>query len=424
MTNLLAFERRDGQTRRLDCEAAEDPAPAEARRRPWSPADLRAGSTGARRLRVEPPCAPLIKHAHVDAGRRPIAVFNAGRHGGVLNVYSADAAGDLSPVAAKRSGACLRAEQHEQHRRRDQPADIEGRRALPRRRPCQHVVPSWDQRTLYATTTLELAHADRPATGDSARTSRLTTLTTCTSRRTVTPRSLSPSTDSDSTFGTLTRSRFQDSLTLDCAGVDHLDFSADDHYLFASCEFSGRLVKVDLATKRVVGYLDLPGSSPQDVKLEPAGKVFYVADLKLGGVHLTMEPPFGQSASSRPAATRTASTRAATQVLYVSNRRGASISVIDFATARSSQRGRFPGTSPDMGGVSADGVTPLARRPVQRSRVCNLHRRRTPDRRHPRTEPPTRSLRVATARSLLTRAHRHPPLDVHRPGFNAGPADV
>ena len=76
------------------------------------------------------------------------------------------------------------------------------------------------------------------------------------------------------------------SVKLDCLGVDHLDFSADGSYLIASCEFAGRLVKIDLPSGRIDRYLDLPGSSPQDVKLEPDGKIFYVADLKLGGVHL------------------------------------------------------------------------------------------------------------------------------------------
>jgi hypothetical protein len=34
------------------------------------------------------------------------------------------------------------------------------------------------------------------------------------------------------------------SLKVPCAGVDHMDFSADGTYLIASCEFSGQLVKV------------------------------------------------------------------------------------------------------------------------------------------------------------------------------------
>ena len=47
-----------------------------------------------------------------------------------------------------------------------------------------------------------------------------------------------------------------------CAGVDHMDFSADGSYLIASCEFSGQMVKVDVARERVVGVLDLPDGRP------------------------------------------------------------------------------------------------------------------------------------------------------------------
>ena len=79
--------------------------------------------------------------------------------------------------------------------------------------------------------------------------------------------------------------RLHHSLALPCRGVDHADFSADGAYLLASCEFSGQLVKVDVARERVLGTLDLPGNaSPQDVKLSPDGRLFYVADLVAGGV--------------------------------------------------------------------------------------------------------------------------------------------
>ena len=69
--------------------------------------------------------------------------------------------------------------------------------------------------------------------------------------------------------------RLHHSLAVPCRGIDHMDFSADGTYLISSCEFSGQLIKVDVAAERVVGTLPLPGaSSPQDVKLSPDGKVF------------------------------------------------------------------------------------------------------------------------------------------------------
>ena len=79
----------------------------------------------------------------------------------------------------------------------------------------------------------------------------------------------------------------RNSLSVPCAGVDHMDFSADGRYLIASCEFSGQLVKVDVRRERVMGVVDLPdgrAGMPQDVRISPDGRIFYVADLAAGGV--------------------------------------------------------------------------------------------------------------------------------------------
>src|SRR5439155_355224 len=75
-------------------------------------------------------------------------------------------------------------------------------------------------------------------------------------------------------------------LTVPCAGVNHMDFSANGRYVIASCEFSGRLLKVDVRRFRVLGVRALPRpfAVPQDVRSSPDAKVFYVADLAAGGV--------------------------------------------------------------------------------------------------------------------------------------------
>ena len=223
----------------------------------------------------------------------------------------------------------------------------------------QHVVPAWDMRTLYATNNLgnSLTPID-PRTGKIAGPNIPVD----------DPYNLYFTPDGSSAIVVaeyLQRLDFRDphtfalrqSVKLDCAGVDHLDFSADGSYLIASCEFAGRLVKIDLASGRVAGYLDLPGSSPQDVKLEPAGKVFYVADLKLGGVHLIDGASF-RSIGFIPTGTDAHGLYPSRDArhLYVSNRRGASISVIDFASRTVTATWHLPGTSADMGGVSADGT--------------------------------------------------------------------
>jgi YVTN family beta-propeller protein len=147
-------------------------------------------------------------------------------------------------------------------------------------------------------------------------------------------------------------------LALPCAGADHLDFSADGAYAIVSCEFSGEMLKVDIRSQRVVDTLQLrAGAAPQDVKLSPDGKVFYVADMNAGGVWLLDGAnlrvlrfmPTGAGAHglypSRDA-----------RYLYVTNRAAGSISVVSFATRHVVKTWHIAGGgSPDMGNVSADG---------------------------------------------------------------------
>jgi DNA-binding beta-propeller fold protein YncE len=138
-----------------------------------------------------------------------------------------------------------------------------------------------------------------------------------------------------------------------------MDFSADGSYLIASCEFSGQLIKVNLGSERVVAKLTLPGgrAMPQDVKLSPDGKIFYVADMQAGGVWEINGGSFkviGFIHTGAGAHGLYPSRNA--QFLYVSNRTAGSISVISLATRKVVVTWRLPGGgSPDMGGVSANG---------------------------------------------------------------------
>jgi YVTN family beta-propeller protein len=186
--------------------------------------------------------------------------------------------------------------------------------------------------------------------------------------------------------------RLIDSVTVPCRGVDHMDFSANGRYLIASCEFSGMVVKVDVAQRKVLATLLLPvehpaqaastspsakpggkqgkrvhhgggrmpvevPSMPQDVKTSPDGTVFYVADMMADGVHVIDGErmvqlafiPTGRGAhglyNSRDS-----------RVLYCSNRDEGTISVIGFDQRKVVAKWTIPGGgSPDMGGVSADG---------------------------------------------------------------------
>ena len=148
------------------------------------------------------------------------------------------------------------------------------------------------------------------------------------------------------------------SLDVPCKGIDHMDFSANGRYLIASCEFSGAVIKVDVEKQKVLGRLALPeGGMPQDVKLSPDGKVFYVADMKNNGLHLIDGEQFKQE-SFLPTGKGAHGLYVSrdSRVLYVSNRGEGTISVVDLATRKVAKKWELPGGgSPDMGGVSADG---------------------------------------------------------------------
>jgi YVTN family beta-propeller protein len=146
-----------------------------------------------------------------------------------------------------------------------------------------------------------------------------------------------------------------------CRGVDHADFSPGGRYMFASCEFSGRMIEVDTWTQRVIRTLVLNhgDSSPQDVKLAPDGRTLYTADQLTGGLWEIDPSRFRVIGFLRTGAgahglypSRNA------RVMYVSNRQAGTVSVVSFRTRRVIRTWQLPmPASPDMGGVSADGRT-------------------------------------------------------------------
>jgi YVTN family beta-propeller protein len=152
--------------------------------------------------------------------------------------------------------------------------------------------------------------------------------------------------------------RLHHSLSVPCSGVNHMDFTADGRFLLTSCEFDGKLVKVDVRDEKVVKTTTLrAGAMPQDVKLSPDGRDFYIADMASNGVWVvdakTLQTvkfiPTGMGAHGLYVSRDSHS-------LFVSNRMEGSVSVISFATRSVAHKWRIPGGgSPDMGGVSADG---------------------------------------------------------------------
>jgi DNA-binding beta-propeller fold protein YncE len=224
----------------------------------------------------------------------------------------------------------------------------------------QHVTPSWDLRTLWVTNDQgnSLTPID-PRTGRPGRNVPVldpyNLYFTADGRRAIVVAEAHHELD----FRTPHTMQLRKRLVLpQCIGVDHMDFTADGRRALVSCEFSGRMVEIDLIRERLVRTIDLrPGAMPQDVKLAPDGRIFYVADMATGGVwlinahtwHKIRFQPTGRGAHGLYPSRDS-------RYLYVSNRAEGSISVISFRTHRPIKKWRLPGGgSPDMGGVSANG---------------------------------------------------------------------
>jgi YVTN family beta-propeller protein len=156
--------------------------------------------------------------------------------------------------------------------------------------------------------------------------------------------------------------------TPNCSGINHADFSIDGRYAIFTCEYGGSVAKVDLVEKKVIGYLKLSkGGMPQDVRISPDGKVFYVADMKAEGVFVVDGEKFVELGHIKTGlgAHGLYPSRDGTR-LYVANRGVArvygppkgkgSVSVIDFASRKVVTNWPIPGGgSPDMGNISIDG---------------------------------------------------------------------
>jgi DNA-binding beta-propeller fold protein YncE len=224
----------------------------------------------------------------------------------------------------------------------------------------QHVTPSWDLRTLWVTNDRgdSLTPID-PRTGAHGRPVPVrdpyNLYFTVDGRRAIVVAEARRELD----FRTPHTMRLRHALHVPrCAGVDHMDFTADGRRALVSCEFAARMIVVDLRRERVTRAIALrAGSMPQDVKLSPDGRTFYVADMAHGGVWLIDARSWRVLRFQRTGAGAHGlyPSRDARR-LFVSNRGEGSVSVLSFRTRRPVAKWRIPGGgSPDMGGVSADG---------------------------------------------------------------------
>ena len=260
----------------------------------------------------------------------------------------------------------------------------------------QHVVPSWDLRTLWVANNAEnTKHGSvTPVDPKSGRPGKPIAVDD--------PYNMYFSPDGKSAIvvaEAMKRLDFRDPKTMQlqysidvprCAGINHADFSIDGRYVIFTCEFSGTVAKIDLVERKVLGYVQMiqPGrptkvvkgpdgkdeiicttwkGMPQDIRASADGKLYFVADMMADGVHVVDGDAFKQVGFIETGkGTHGLYPSRDGKSLYVANRGSnkihgspkgkGGVSVIDFATRKVVANWPIPGGgSPDMGNVSADG---------------------------------------------------------------------
>jgi YVTN family beta-propeller protein len=240
----------------------------------------------------------------------------------------------------------------------------------------QHVVPSWDLKTLWVANNAEhrtdgsLTPID-PATGKPGKPVSVDD-----------PYNMYFTPDGHSAIVVAEahkRLDFRDPHTMQlqsslatpqCGGINHADFSIDGRFAIFTCEFDGGLAKIDMVEHKVLGYLKLSkGGMPQDIRISPDGREFFVADMRADGVFVVDGATFRETGFiATGKGTHGLYPSRDGHKLYVANRGSnevhghthghGSVSVVDFATHRIEANWPIPGGgSPDMGNVSGDGRT-------------------------------------------------------------------
>jgi YVTN family beta-propeller protein len=330
----------------------------------------------------------------------PVAAPEYRTGNGAVNIYAEAGANALAPAAAKalpmvyvpnsRGGTVTEID----------PRTYQVVRTFPTGRVPQHVVPSYDLSTLWVAnnSSNSLTPID-PLTGQEGKSVSVDdpynvyftpdgkyAMVIAEARRRI-------------DFRDPHDMKLVQSLRVGCKGLDHVEFTADDKFAIATCEFSGQLVKIDLATHQAVGYLTLDPdkftnyiprqisrlwnrrrrnnaamaalmsvpSMPQDIRSSSDGSKFYVADMKEDGVFVVDPQKFERIGFIKTGvgAHGIYPSRDGKD-LYVTNRGWntiaggrhgpGSISVLDPATDSVVATWPIPGGgSPDMGNVTADG---------------------------------------------------------------------
>ena len=320
----------------------------------------------------------LVLCASVVKAQTPAAVQTVSGMPAVVdakNLYSETASGKMSPAV---TGALPRVYVPNRQSNDVYVIDPETMKVVDKfrvgRNP-QHVVPSWDMKTLWVANNAEgrtdgsLTPVD-PVTGKPGKSIAVddpyNMYFTPDGRHAIIVAEARKRLD----FRDAQSMKMEGSLPVpECGGVNHADFSIDGRYAIFTCEFSGRLAKVDMVNRKVIGYLKLTrGGMPQDIRISPDGKLFFVADMHADGVHVIDGDKFAEVEFIKTGVGTHGlyPSRDGTK-LYVANRgshkvygprggKAGSVSVVDFATRKVETTWPIPGGgSPDMGNVSADG---------------------------------------------------------------------
>ncbi|MDQ6851037.1 MAG: hypothetical protein M3070_14045 [Actinomycetota bacterium] len=280
------------------------------------------------------------------------------------NVYAADRPGNVSPaIASDRAYVYVPDTNNNDVKVIDQHT-MKVVATFPGGNEPQHVVPSYDLRTLYVT-------ADKPGSGSlipidphTGKPGRKISVDDAYNMY-YTPNGryaivVQESYTRLAFFNPHSWVRHDILKTPACRGIDHMDFTADGTKLLVSCEFANAMAVVDVATHKLLKMVRLhhvAHGMPQDVKLSPDGRVFYVADMTANGIYVIDAKTFRvrRFQPTGVGAHGLYISRDAKR-MFVTNRDEGTITVIDLATGRPEAKWVLPGGgSPDMGNISADG---------------------------------------------------------------------
>lgn len=250
----------------------------------------------------------------------------------------------------------------------------------------QHVVPSWDLKTLWVNS--DIGNALTPINPRTGRPGP--------SIHVEDPYNLYFAPDGSSAFVMAERLHrvdlrdprtmtFRRSVPVPCSGINHADFTVDGGLFLASCEFSGKLIALSTHNTKVVKVINLnatktPGATspaqahmmggvkgqlrsgascmPQDVRLTPDGRYFLAADMLRNGIWVidAKKLTIDRFIRTGMGAHGIYPSRDAKRI-FISNRDAGTVTVLDAATLKTVTTWKIPGGgSPDMGGVSADGT--------------------------------------------------------------------